>query len=268
METVSFFQKRIRYEERGTGEPLILIHGVGLDYTMWQMQMEKLSDQFRVIAYDMIGHGGSEHPPAPYSLSQFVEQLAMLLDYLQIEKAHLVGFSMGGMVAQAFTLEYAHKVKTLTIMSAVANRTASQREAVLERVKEVKKNGPSATIEPAIQRWFSEDFMMKHKEIVENVRNRLKQNNPASYLASYTLFATADQLLFPKLHTIEVPTLIVTGEEDIGSNPKMAKQMGTEIASSQVVIVPGMKHMLPIEGAEIVNETIHSFIEKQSNVVR
>ncbi|OCA92910.1 alpha/beta fold hydrolase [Pseudobacillus wudalianchiensis] len=254
----------IRYEEKGMGEPLILIHGVGLDHTMWEKQVEGLSKHFRVIVYDMVGHGGSEHPPAPYTLSQFVEQLAELMNYLKIGKSHVIGFSMGGMVAQAFALKYQEKMKTLTIMSAVANRTAEQRKAILLRVEEVRKTGAASTIEPAIQRWFNKEFIKKEKAIVDRIRKRLETNDPSSYLAAYTLFATADEALWPSLKQISQPTFILTGEHDIGSNPAMAKQMHHEIAHSEVLIVPGMKHMLPIEGADTVNKAIRFFIEKQA----
>lgn len=253
----------IFYEEKGSGEPLILIHGVGLDHTMWNQQISSLSDSFRVIVYDMLGHGGSEHPPGPYSLSHYVEQLSGLMDYLQIEKPHLVGFSMGGMVAQSFALTYKNKLKTLTIMNAVANRTDEQRKGILARVEEVRENGPLATIEPAIQRWFNPAFMQTQAEIVNQVRKRLRTNNPASYLAAYTLFATADAELWPNLQNIETPAFIITAEHDMGSNPEMARQMHEQIKGSEISIVPGMKHMLPVEGADIVNKELRQFIDKQ-----
>lgn len=253
----------LHYEEKGIGQSLIFIHGVGLDLTMWEKQVEDLSKHFRVIAYDMVGHGGSGHPPGPYSLSQFVEQLAELMNHLQIEKSHIIGFSMGGMVAQAFGLKYPDKVKTLTIMNAVANRTKEQRKAVLKRVEEVKITGPLATIEPAIKRWFNLEFLNSKEETVSKIRKRLQTNDAASYLAAYTLFATADEDLWPQIQQINIPTQIITGEHDVGSNPEMARQMHEKIVDSELMIVPNMRHMLPIEGAKIVNEAIRSFIERR-----
>ncbi|MGE8077354.1 alpha/beta fold hydrolase [Peribacillus loiseleuriae] len=265
MPTALHGKDSIHYEEKGIGESLMLIHGVGLDHTMWEKQVEDLSKHFRVIAYDMVGHGGSEHPPGPYSLSQYVEQLAALMNHLQVEKSHIIGFSMGGMVAQAFALKYKEKMKTLTIVSAVANRTTEQRKAILTRVEAVKVQGPIVSIEPAIQRWFNHDFLNTQKETVDRIRTRLQTNEPLSYLAAYTLFATADEELWPKLQQIDLPTLIITGEDDIGSNPEMARQMHEQIAQSEIVIVPNMKHMLPIEGAQFVNDTIRLFIDKQKD---
>jgi pimeloyl-ACP methyl ester carboxylesterase len=261
---VAVYKKgNIFYEEKGSGEPLILIHGVGLDHTMWNQQIDSLSDSFRVIVYDLLGHGGSEYPPGPYSLSQYVEQLSGLMDFLQIEKTHLVGFSMGGMVAQAFALTYKDKLKTLTIMNAVANRTDEQRKGILARVEEVRKHGSLPTIEPAIQRWFNPTFIQSQEKVVNQVRKRLQTNNPASYLAAYTLFATADAELWSKLQNIETPAFIITAENDIGSNPEMSRQMHEKIKGSEIKIIPGMRHMLPVEGADIVNKEIRLFIDKQ-----
>lgn len=253
----------IFYKEKGSGEPLIFIHGVGLDHTMWNPYIDLLSDSFRVIVYDMLGHGGSEHPSGPYSLSQYVEQLSGLMDFLQIEKMHLVGFSMGGMVAQAFALIYKDKLKTLTLMSAVANRTDDQRKGILARVEEVREHGPSPTIEPAIQRWFNPIFIKSQDKIVNQIRKRLQTNNPVSYLAAYTLFATADAELWPQLQNIETPTFIITAENDIGSNPEMSRQMHGEIKGSELKIIPGMRHMLPVEGADIIIRELRLFIDKQ-----
>jgi (E)-2-((N-methylformamido)methylene)succinate hydrolase len=264
MPLASYDQGNIHYEEQGTGEPLILIHGVGLDHTMWEKQVAGLSENYQVIVYDMIGHGRSEHPPGPYTLEAFVEQLEGLMNFLKIKASHIVGFSMGGMVAKAFALKNLHKVLTLTIMSAVANRTREQREAILSRVEEVKKFGPTATIESAIERWFSKEYIKKEETIVNQICNRLNTNHPASYLEAYTLFATADEILWPELRKISVPTLILTGEHDSGSNPEMAKAMHHVIAGSEIRIIPSMKHMLPVEGADITNLAMQVFLKKHS----
>ncbi|MEH7384447.1 alpha/beta fold hydrolase [Bacillus sp. JJ1521] len=257
-------QGSIFYEEKGNGEPLIFIHGVGLDHQMWEKQVKGLSQHYRVICYDMLGHGGSEHPPGPYSLSHYVGQLAGLMQHLGLKESHVVGFSMGGMVAQAFALEFPEKIQTLTILNAVANRTDEQRKAILLRVEEVKKSGAQSTIETAIQRWFNPEFLVNNESVVNQIRTRLQTNNPHSYLAAYTLFATADQELWPKLTTIKLPTLIITGEHDVGSTPEMSMSMHQQIEHSELLIFPNMKHMLPAEDADYLNKEIEKFIKKNA----
>ena len=104
MPNCRMIMETIRYEEKGTGEPLILIHGVGLDHAMWEQQVNSLSKHYRVIVYDMLGHGGSAHPPGPYSLSQFVEQLATLMNELKIDKSHICWFFYGWHGCTSFCL--------------------------------------------------------------------------------------------------------------------------------------------------------------------
>ncbi|PIC57705.1 alpha/beta hydrolase [Sporosarcina sp. P12(2017)] len=265
MSIIMYDQETTYYEESGVGEPLIFIHGVGLDHAMWKQQVQSLSKYYRVISYDLLGHGGSSHPPSPYSLSQFVEQLANLVDELQLEKFNLVGFSMGGMVAQSYTLLFPDTVKTLTIMNSVANRTSEQRASILARVEDLRQYGPRATIEPAIQRWFNDEFQEQQKQIVADVRKRLEMNNAESYMAAYTLFATADEELWNQLHKIAVPALIITGELDVGSTPKMSNQIHEKIKGSELLIVPETRHMLPVEKPDIINKAIHEFINNHKS---
>jgi pimeloyl-ACP methyl ester carboxylesterase len=255
----------INYIEKGIGEPIILIHGVGLDHTMWNYQIDSLANNYRIIAYDMIGHGESAKPKENYKLINFVEQLSVLMDGLEIDKTHIIGFSMGGMVAQLFGILNPERVKSLCFMSAVANRTIQQQQAVLDRVKQVECYGHLTTIDAAISRWFNESYYDEHPEIINSIKHRLSTNDPAAYLKAYTVFATADQELWGKLDQISSPTLIMTGEKDIGSSPEMAHQMHTRIKNSELVIVPSIRHMLPIEGEEIVNQILHTFLRKHSN---
>ncbi|PID15037.1 alpha/beta hydrolase [Sporosarcina sp. P34] len=262
MSNITYDQETTLYEETGVGEPLIFIHGVGLDHAMWQQQVNRLSANYRVITYDMLGHGGSSHPPGPYSLSQFVVQLATLVNELKLTNVHLVGFSMGAMVAQSFAAKFPDKIRTLTIMNSVANRTPEQRKAIAARVEKVKELGPQTTIEPAIQRWFNQDFQEKNPKIINEVRHRLETNNADGYMAAYTLFATADEEVWQQLKDITVPSLVITGEYDVGSTPKMSRQIHEKLLNSELLIVPDTRHMLPVEKPEIVNQAIHSFIKE------
>jgi 3-oxoadipate enol-lactonase len=250
------------YAEAGSGFPLVLIHGVGLDHTMWERQVDELSRHYRVILYDMLGHGRSARPPGPYTLAQFADQLQMLIDRLDIAKAHILGFSMGGLVAEAFALKAPNRLSALVIANSVAKRTPEQRNGVLSRVEEVREKGHTATIDAALERWFTAAFRKDRADVVEAVRRRLEENDPAAYLAAYTVFANADAELFDELPQIACPTLIVTGEKDSGSTPEMARMLGRQIKDSSVVILMGGKHMMPVERAAEFNRILLSFLKK------
>lgn len=251
------------HEAAGAGAPLVLIHGVGLDLSMWDATAGVLSARYRVVRYDMLGHGRSLRPPGPYSLAMFAGQLRDLADALSLARLHIVGFSMGGMVAQAFAIAHPERVASLVVVSAVAARSYEQRRAVLGRAKLVEEGGMPAAIEAALQRWFTPDFARAHPQVVDHLRHVLESNDPAAYLAAYRVFATADEPLTAVLNRISCPALIITGEHDPGSTPAMAAFMGARIAGARTLIVPGVRHMLPIEAASIFTSAVLEFVAAQ-----
>lgn len=260
-------EERINYASLGEGEPFILIHGVGLDHTMWQYQLDYFSSFYKVYAYDMLGHGGSEKPlKKEYTLADFTNQLSDFMEMHQIESAHLLGFSMGGMVAQSFSIAFPEKVRTVTIANAVANRTEEENNSILQRVKLVEKEGKDATIGAAIERWFNADYIMSHPDTVERIKLRLETNDEKAYLNAYRVFATADRALWNKLPQIKAPALIITGEFDQGSNTRMAKQMKNKIPGAELQIVPGVRHMLPVEKFVHFNKSVHDFLHQHKEV--
>jgi len=253
----------IHYISEGSGEPIIFIHGVGLDHTIFKKQINYFSKDFRVIAYDMLGHGKSEKPNINYQLSYYVEQLNRLIIDLNLKNPHIVGFSMGAMVAQLFAIKYPYKLKKLCLLNAVAKRNPKQQKGVLSRVEQVKKEGHHSTIDSALKRWFTEKYFTKHPDVIENIRTILSNNPFDAYLESYTLFSVSDKMLWPKLDKIKAPTLIITGEKDTGSTPEMSLMLGKKIQHSEVAILPNIKHMAPIEASESVNNIIENFLRKE-----
>lgn len=241
---------------------IIFIHGVGLDHTMYKHQIDYFSKKYKVIAYDMLGHGESEKPEGDYQLIHYVNQLFSLVSEFKMKKVNIVGFSMGAMVAQMFAIKYPDKVKTLTLLNAVAKRNTEQQQQILQRVEKVKKNGHYSTIDEAISRWFTDDFASKNPSVLKEVKSVLLKNPSDIYLKSYSIFAVSDQMLWLELKKIEAPTLIITGERDIGSTPKMALAIGEEIENSNVIIFPNVRHMLPIEMKNELNKSLFDFLSE------
>jgi pimeloyl-ACP methyl ester carboxylesterase len=136
----------------GQGQPLVLIHGVGLDLSIWNEMAPLLEPSYRVIRYDMLGHGRSLKPPGPYRLDDFVRQLAELAGRLGLGRFDLAGFSMGGMVAQAFAAGFPQRLRRLALLNVVFDRSPAQRAAVLERLRLSEANGYAASIEAALAR--------------------------------------------------------------------------------------------------------------------
>ncbi|MGN7285854.1 alpha/beta fold hydrolase [Shouchella rhizosphaerae] len=250
------------FKREGEGPTVVFIHGVGMDHKMWSPIIFLLKKNYQVISYDMLGHGASKKIKGTVSIFDFASQLKQLLMNLEVERAHLVGFSMGGFVAQALAILHPECVETLTLMNVVADRSEDQQKSVAARVEQVRENGHKSTIEPAISRWFTSEFVEKQPETIQKVRKRLELNDYHSYLAAYSVFAKADQDLWPRLSEIKHPCLILTGENDMGSTVGMSLKMEKVIRNSKVIIVTGQKHMLPLELPQKVAKLLMTFFKE------
>ena len=149
----------------GEGPPLILLHGVGLNRTTWRAQVAGLSGRFTVVAYDHLGHGRSRHITAETKLDDFVDQLVRVMDLLEISRAHVVGFSFGGLVAQSFALKHPERLDKLVLMSTVYNRTREELAGVSGRLAKARAEGPRSIISAAIERWFSPAFIISSSRL-------------------------------------------------------------------------------------------------------
>ena len=250
------------HDDTGSGFPLVLVHGLGLDRAMWAAQASALGRNYRVIAYDILGHGESAKPAGPYRLDMFTDQLAALTDGLGLDRFALAGFSLGGLIALAFALTRPGRVAALVVVSAVCERNDEERAAVSARAELTAREGPTATVEAALSRWFGAGFAARNEEVLAAIARRIEGNEPHAYAAAYRLFADADRELAGRLAGIGCPTLVVTGAEDLGSTPAMAHRMAGLIPGARAEIVDGARHMLPIEGAEALNGLLEAFIAK------
>jgi len=247
----------INHASEGSGPPVTLVHGVGSNLESWDAIAERLARRYRVIRMDLRGHGKSSRI-GTCSLDDFLEDVAMVLDARGIARTHLVGFSLGGMIAQAFALAHPECVEKLALISAVAGRTAEERANVVARARKVREEGIASVVAAAEDRWFTEGFHRNHPERVARRLEELKANDHGSYTAAYTVFAESD--LGPRLHDIRHPTLIVTGEHDVGSNTRMARFMHERIPGSSLHVLPGLKHSVLVEAPAEIAGLLENFL--------
>jgi len=145
------------------------------------------------------------------------------------------------------------------LLNGVHGRTDDERRAILDRVDDVRANGLVATVEPALQRWFTVAFADEHPEVVDSVRRRLLDNDPRSYADAYEVFATADIDLKDRAPQIPQPTLVATGQDDQRSTPSMATALAAALPNARSVILPGLRHLTPMEAPEVVAMMIDDF---------
>jgi pimeloyl-ACP methyl ester carboxylesterase len=249
-----------RFRIVGDGPPIVLIHGVGADLEMWTSLAAHLSRHRRVIAYDMQGHGESEKPAGPYALADFVRQLRRLAEDLALPSFDLLGFSMGGLVAQGFALEHPDLVNRLVLVNTVYDRNPEERRSVMARVADAKSGEYTAGVEAAIERWFTPAFVLARPQRIEPIRRRMMTNDQPAYIAAYTVFATADGELAPQVDKIQAPTLVITGMEDQRSTADMAARLTARLPRARLQLLPGQRHMTPIEAPDRMADIIDEFL--------
>jgi pimeloyl-ACP methyl ester carboxylesterase len=230
----------------GTGPDVVLLHGVGLDRTLWDRCLPTLVEDHRVTTLDLRGHGSSAPASPGTRLGDLADDVLGVLDAVGAERAHLVGFSLGALVAAHVAVHHGDRVATLSLVSSVAQRTPDERASVLRRLDAARSDLPG-TVEAAVARWFDEDWREREPGLVSDVRRTMLANDPTSYLACYTVFADGDQEVGPLLGDITAPTLAITGSADPGSTPEMAHRLAEAVPDADAVVVEGARHLLPLE---------------------
>ncbi len=248
------------WERHGSGPPVVLIHGFGLNRAMWQWMLPALTPHFSVLTYDLLGHGESAPPHGTPDLAMFSRQLLGLMDRCGIERAAVVGFSLGGMIARRVALDHPDRLSALAILNSPHDRSPAEREAVRKRVRQTEKRGPAANVEPALERWFTSAFRAEAPDTVALVRAWIMRNDSALYPQLYRVLAEGDAELVQGLERIPCPTLVMTGEDDPGNTPAMARAMAGLIPGARLVILPGLRHMALAEAPDAVNAPLCAFL--------
>ena len=190
----------------------------------------------------------------------FSRQLLGLMERCDIECAALVGFSLGGMIARRFALDHPDRVAALAILNSPHDRSAAEREAVRQRVRQTEEQGPSANVEPALERWFTPAFRAEAPATIALIREWITRNDPAVYPQIYRVLAEGDAEIAQGLERIACPTLVMTGEDDPGNTPAMARAMTGLIPGARLAVLPGLRHMALVEAPAAVNGPLAAFL--------
>ncbi|MGB5836258.1 MAG: alpha/beta hydrolase [Albidovulum sp.] len=245
-----------------SGPAVVLIHGLGLNRAVWQWLAPDLARHYRVISYDLLGHGHSTAPPPHPTLRTLSDQLKEMLGHLGIDRAAIVGFSLGGMIARRFAQDHPTSVTALGILHSPHTRTPDAQAAILARVLQAKAEGPSATVEAALVRWFSDAYRAANPGMMDLVRAWVLANDPALYPDLYRILAEGiDEIVAPN-PPITAPALVITGDEDFGNGPEMTHAIAAEIAGAEALILPGLRHMALAEDPEAVNAPLIAFLDR------
>ncbi|MEM9138557.1 MAG: alpha/beta fold hydrolase [Pseudomonadota bacterium] len=241
---------------------VVLIHGLGLNRDCWQWMVPALSGRYRVLVFDLYGHGDSPAAAETPSLSVFSAQLAVLLGAVGGSKAAILGFSMGGMICRRFAMDHPDRAAALVILNSAHARSPEAQAAVEARVALVDAEGPAGTVENALERWFTPAYRAANPDMMALVERWILANYPEIYPLNYRVLATGVTEIVAPSPPIACPALVITGDQDTGNNPDMARAIAAEIAGAEVVILPGLRHMALAEAPDAVNGPVKAFLDR------
>ncbi|HUE71583.1 MAG TPA: alpha/beta fold hydrolase [Pirellulaceae bacterium] len=261
MARITFADISLNVTERGAGVPLLLVHGFPLDHTMWSAQIDALSRQNRVIAPDLRGFGNSDVTPGTVTMAQYADDLAQLLDAMQVrEPVVFCGLSMGGYVGWQFWDRHRQRLAKLILCDtrAVAD-TAEGAAARLQTAEKVLAEGPQVVAESMLPKLFAPESIEQQKPFVEATRSVMLKTHPDGMAAALRGMAERPDFT-PRLPQIDVPTLVLGGQHDPISTPQEMEQIAAAIPGATFVQIAGAGHMSPLEQPSAVNSKIGAFV--------
>ena len=261
LKTDDSFETFYKYKKNNERNPIVFIHGIGLTHEIWDQQIEYFKD-YNTIVYDLIGHGKTPLNKKQINIKDFSKQLLGLIDELKVKKIHLVGFSLGSLIARDFASLYGDRLSSLTIFGTVYKRTEDEKRQIINRYETMKKN-KDVSKKRALDRWFTEEFIKKNPNIYKKIYSMLENNNHDTWLKVYKLFVYHEDDDI-SIKQINAKSLIITGENDIGSKPRMSENLSKLIARSEFKIIKKGKHLCNIECSGNFNNILKKFID--SNV--
>jgi pimeloyl-ACP methyl ester carboxylesterase len=251
----------IHYEEAGQGPTLVLLHGIGSNSRSWRYQLAGLSDEFRVIAWDAPGYGRSTNPiredESAFRMADFADYLAAFLNELGLEKAHILGLSMGGVIAQEFYRRYPSRVQSLILADSTrggGTKPEAERLAQLQNRLKATEN-PAELAKRRAPALLSPNATPEQIAEVESIMSEI---HPAGYrMASYAMSYADHTDLLPQ---IAVPTLVICGEQDTVTSPAESELMARSIPEARLVLIPNAGHVSNQEQPELFNLTVKEFL--------
>lgn len=248
---------RLNYESAGAGSPLVLTHGLGGDLAYWDATIAALAGHHRVVRWDVRGSGQSDTPPGPYSPALFADDLCHLLDALGIERAHLVGISMGGVISQSFALRHPTRVLSLVLVS-TSSEVGAQATANWQKLADrIERNGFDPRTADA-SRSVAPAFAKAHPEVLEQLKQQTLRNQPSAYAASAR--AMSDYHFTAQLTAVAAPALILQGLDDQLTPPGGAVKLHRALPRAHLMMLPGAGHNIPVEQPGIFHAAVGAFL--------
>jgi (E)-2-((N-methylformamido)methylene)succinate hydrolase len=247
------------YVDVGHGEPVVLVHGVGLRLEAWAPQIESLAETHRVVAVDLPGHGTSAPIGRASGLAEFVDWFTTTLDDLGLDSVNVAGHSMGALVAGACAVTAPQRVRRVALLSAVHRRDPAAASAVKARAAEIAA-GKADPIAP-LTRWFGDECVAS--EPYQLVREWLTEVDIDAYATAYGAFAEGDDLYADRWPDVACPALLLTGELDPNSTPQMSHDLAAAALDGEACIIAGHRHMVNMTAPDEVTAALRHWLTRK-----
>lgn len=262
MSSIRIDDIQIAYTDTGVGRPIVLIHGYPFNRTLWTEQVAALSTSYRVIVPDLRGFGESEASSGPATMNRLAQDMAQLMDHLEISRAVIGGLSMGGYVALAFYKQFPSRVRAFILADTRAQ--ADTEEAKQTRAQQAEKalaEGMAGIADAMLPKLLTPETVSKRPEIVKRVRDMMLKTKPEGAASALLGMAERDDQT-ELLSRITTKTLILVGAEDAITPPADSEKMHNAIAGSRLVVLENAGHVSNLERTEEFNEALMDFLRE------
>jgi 3-oxoadipate enol-lactonase len=251
---------RLHYKSAGQGTPVIMVHGLSDDHTLWRHQVPALAERYRVISLDVRGHGRSGKPRQPWDVPTLADDLVALLDSLELDSAVLVGLSMGGGISQTAAIRHPERVRALALLSTSSSFPEATRERFRRRADVAERDGLAPLVDSMVERWFAPEFRAAHPEEIARTRETVLANDPLAFATACRANAARDWT--GELDRIGCPVLVLAGARDPGEATRSAETFRRRLRDVEVHVVEGASHLLPVEQPERTNHLLLRFLDR------
>ncbi len=250
----------INYLAEGDGPWITMSHSIACNLHMWDDQAAVLTKHFKVLRFDTRGHGASGAPQGAYTLEALADDLKGLLDALGVKTSHYVGLSLGGMIGQIFALKYPGMLKTLVLADTTSRYPAEAASLWAERIKVAESKGMEPLVQPTLERWFTETYRSANPGKTKRIGDMIRTTPVAGYVGCSHAIPKIN--VTARLRELDVPGLVIVGEQDTGTPVAMAREIHESYPGSQLVIIPSAAHLANVEQPEAFNAALADFLAR------
>ncbi|WP_435084138.1 3-oxoadipate enol-lactonase [Gordonia hongkongensis] len=244
---------------RPDGPAVVLSNSLGSTHRMWDSQVAALEERFRVVRYDTRGHGDSPVPPGPYSIDELADDVIALLDRFDLERAHLVGLSLGGMTMMRVAARNPERVDRLALLCTAAYLPPAQ--GWTDRAALVRADGTSAVAAAVVQRWFTPGYLAANTEARQQFEAMVAATPAEGYAACCEAIAAMDQR--SDLSSIIAPTLAIAGADDPATPPDLLRDIVDAVPNGRLLVVPDSAHLANAQQADTITPALIEHLEQQ-----